>query len=70
MRFEAAVALAVYSISSCLMIVLNKYVLSGHNFGLNFLLLAVQVSDAYFITEVCNVGHVARRAMRGRHCPG
>lgn len=48
MRFEAAVALAVYCISSCLMVVLNKYVLSGHSFGLNFLLLTAQVSDAPF----------------------
>lgn len=40
---EAPLALAAYCLSSIAMTIMNKYVLSGHNFQLNFFLLMVQV---------------------------
>lgn len=40
---EAPLALAAYCFSSIAMTIMNKYVLSGHKFHLNFFLLMVQV---------------------------
>lgn len=41
---EAPVALLCYCVSSIAMTIMNKYVLSGHKFHLNLLLLTIQVS--------------------------
>ena len=45
---EVIVALLTYCVSSILMTVTNKYVLSSLHFHMNFLLLAIQVSDELF----------------------
>lgn len=43
-KYESVMALSVYCLSSILMTLLNKAVLSSSNFTMNFLLLAIQVS--------------------------
>lgn len=40
---EKTLALAAYCLSSIAMTIVNKYVLSGHKFHLNFFLLMMQV---------------------------
>ena len=45
---EVIVALLTYCVSSILMTVTNKYVLSNLHFHMNFLLLAIQVSSELF----------------------
>lgn len=45
---DVLMALSTYCVSSILMTVTNKYVLSNLNFRMNFLLLAIQVLPSYF----------------------
>lgn len=40
-----SVAIMSYCVASILMTLTNKYVLSGYDFNLNFMLLAIQVSS-------------------------
>lgn len=47
------IALLCYCASSILMTVTNKYVLSGMNFNLNFLLLCVQSAVALLAIQTC-----------------
>lgn len=48
---EGAIAILSYCGSSILMTVMNKYVLSGHAFNLNFFFLCVQVRDGNAPTQ-------------------
>lgn len=47
---RAALPIISYCIASILMTVTNKYVVSGYDFNMNFLLLSIQVSCSFFTT--------------------
>lgn len=48
-KYEEVAALASYCLSSLTITLLNKAVLSSSNFGMNFLLLAVQAVSAVLL---------------------
>lgn len=48
---RAVLPIASYCFASILMTVTNKYVLSGYDFNMNFLLLTIQVSTAVYATR-------------------
>lgn len=66
-KYEEVVALASYCLSSLTITLLNKAVLSSNDFGMNFLLLAVQaVSSVMLLVGFKSVGMIDFKPIKKR----